>query len=298
MIARRDKKCFLAATLVHAALVVVLLVGPGFLSSKPPALPLLDYIPDELVDAALNRSGAPGVAARPAPEPPAPEPPKAEVAPPPPTPPKAVKAPAPEPEPEPLKPLPKANSFTVPETKKAPPKTPPKTEAKSTPTKSSPKINTKLVTRNDSSAAKQREAERKQREQATKEWQNKLNETGKSLRENLSDSITVETPGRDGSGPSVGNWAQVVHSIYDRAWIEPSSASDARAAAKATITIARDGAVVSASLTSPSGNAALDQSVRAVLDRVRQLPAFPAGAREERRTVIINFKLLANRLPG
>jgi TonB family protein len=297
MIARRDKKCFLGATLLHAGLVIVLLVGPGFLSSKPPAMPLLDYIPDELVDAALNRGGTPGAAARPTPPPPAPEPPKAEVPPPAPMPPKAVKTPEPEQIPEPPKQAPKA-TFTVPETKKAPSKTQPKTEAKSPPTKTSPKVSTRLITRNDSATTKQREDDRKQREQQTKEWQKKLDETGKSLRENLSDSITVETPGPGGGGPSIGNWAQAATSIYDRAWIEPSSASDARAAAKATITIARDGTVVSASLSSPSGNAALDQSVRTVLNRVRQVPPFPAGAKEDRRTIVINFKLLANRLPG
>jgi TonB family protein len=65
-----------------------------------------------------------------------------------------------------------------------------------------------------------------------------------------------------------------------------------------TVTIARDGTVISASLTSPSGNAAFDQSIRAALDRVRQVPPFPPGAREDRRTVIINFNLLAKRLPG
>lgn len=297
MIPRREKKCFLGSALLHAALLVVLFVGPAFLTSKPPALPLLDYIPDELVDAALNRGGNPGAAARLAPPPPAkaPEP----VQPPPPQPKPQVKPAEPEPTPEPPKPMPKADSFKLPDNKKTPPKTAPKTEAKAPPTKSLPKVNTTLIVKNSDQIAKQREAERKAAEKAAKEWQNKLNETGKNLSRNLSDSISVEvTPGPGGGGPSVGNWAQVVHSIYDHAWIEPSGAADGRGTAKATIIIARDGSVISASLTSPSGNAALDQSVRTVLDRVREVPAFPAGAKEERRTVVINFKLIANRLPG
>ncbi|NJN06256.1 MAG: hypothetical protein HC814_07675, partial [Rhodobacteraceae bacterium] len=74
MIDRREKKCFLGATLLHAVLLVVLVVGPGFLSSKPPALPVLDFIPDEVVDALLHGGGSPRVTTPPPVAPPAPTP--------------------------------------------------------------------------------------------------------------------------------------------------------------------------------------------------------------------------------
>lgn len=298
MIPRREKKCFLGSALFHAALLVVLLVGPAFLSSKPPPQSVINYIPDEVVDAALSRGGTP----RPTPAaalPAAPTPPqRAEpVSPPePPQPKPPVKASEPEPVPDPPKPLPRTETFKVSE-KKAPPKKTASTPAP--PKKSQTKVNTTVVIRNADQNAKQKAADLKATEDAAKKLRDTISQTAKNLRNGLSESVSVEvTSGPGGGGPSVANWAQVVHGIYDRAWIEPSNATDGRTTAKATITIAKDGSVVSASLTSPSGNAALDQSIRTVLDRVREVPAFPAGAREERRTITIKFNLLGQRLPG
>jgi len=209
MIDRRQKKCLLGSALFHGVLLLVLLVGPGFLTRKPPALPVIDYIPDEIVDALLHGGGNPRVTTPPAPPPPAPEPPKAQPQP-------QVKAREPEPVPVPPKPVPKADTLKVVETRKTQPKPTPKAET-TKPVKSTPKISTRIVTRNDSQLTKQREAERKAREKATKDRLNSINTISKSISRNLSDSVSVEVPGP--GGKSVANWAQVVHSIYDRAWV-------------------------------------------------------------------------------
>jgi colicin import membrane protein len=289
MMDRRHKKCLLGSALLHAVLLLVLLVGPGFLARKPPALPVLDVIPARVVDQLLAGGGNPAVTA----PPPPPAPPVVQPLPRP----EPVKTREPEPPPPPPRPAPSPKALPVPEVKKAPPKTETKTESRNDPSpKTLPKVSTKLVTRNPEAQVRQREAERQAALEAAAERARRLERSRESLSRRLSDSVSVEVPGPGGA--SVANWAQLVQSLYDRAWIEPAGAGDGRAAAQVSVTIARDGTVISASLTSPSGNAALDQSIRAALDRVRQVPPFPPGAREERRTVIINFNLLAKRLPG
>ena len=92
---RLQKKCFVASAGVHALLLVILLVGPAFLTSKSKLdnSPILDVIPGKLIDAAFSGGGNPN--GRPPPPAP-PEPPQ-----------RAVTPPAPAPEPDPPKDEPK-----------------------------------------------------------------------------------------------------------------------------------------------------------------------------------------------
>src|SRR6266404_2711288 len=75
---RTQKKCFIASAGFHLLLVVVLFVGPAFLSrrSKPDNLPVLDFVPFKTVDSAMSgggdRNARPTVATPPAPLPPQP----------------------------------------------------------------------------------------------------------------------------------------------------------------------------------------------------------------------------------
>ncbi len=82
---------------------------------------------------------------------------------------------------------------------------------------------------------------------------------------------------------------------YDEAWIAPDDTATDDAVARASITIARDGDVVSARIIQPSGDAQVDRSVRAALDRVTMLLLFPDGSRDKERTYIIRFNLKAKR---
>ena len=90
------------------------------------------------------------------------------------------------------------------------------------------------------------------------------------------------------------NYSQLVWSIYYQAWQAPQERA-ANQTAKVEIVIARDGKVVSAKITSKSGDTVVDKSVLQALDRVRRLPAFPAGATDETRTFNLNFNLKPKR---
>src|SRR6516165_793109 len=90
---RLQKKCVIASAGFHLLLVLILFVGPGFLSSKSttPDLPILDFVPIKTVDELVSGGGertakpppAPLEAPKPTPpEPPAPQPPKPDPEPP------------------------------------------------------------------------------------------------------------------------------------------------------------------------------------------------------------------------
>ena len=59
---RLHKKCFIVSAGFHLFLALILVVGPAFLSSKSRLedMPVIDFVPSKLVDAAVM---APGVAA-------------------------------------------------------------------------------------------------------------------------------------------------------------------------------------------------------------------------------------------
>ena len=296
---RLQKKCLLASTAMHSLLVVILVVGPAFLSAKkrPPDLPLLDVIPSRLVDAALFGGGNPK--AKP--------------------PPAAAQAEAPKPEPpreqtrQPRQPQPEPPRSQPPERQK-PVKPEPevvKSEtARISAEKSKPKISVSkdITTRSPKEVADQREKERQEearrrereltlaRQRAAKQIESRLSGAVKSLKENFSAGTTIEMPGP--GGEAYANYSQVVKSMYDRAWIDPEDVTDESATVQVKVVVNRDGTLKSDSIVQRSGIPALDKSVQNALDRVRQLPHFPDGAKEGERIFIINFNLKAKRLIG
>ena len=76
----------------------------------------------------------------------------------------------------------------------------------------------------------------------------------------------------------------------------PEGVTDDQATAIASVTILRDGTVREAHIISPSGNALADQSVEAVLRRVKQAVPLPDGAKENQRTIKIKFNVKAKLL--
>ena len=105
-------------------------------------------------------------------------------------------------------------------------------------------------------------------------------------------------PGPGGGGATYANYKQVVGSIYYQAWIVPDDVDADAATAVASVTIAKDGTVISATLTKSSGNRGVDRSVQATLDRVRYIAPFPEGAKESQRQFTINFNLKAKKAIG
>ncbi len=106
------------------------------------------------------------------------------------------------------------------------------------------------------------------------------------LQKQLSQPTQIEMPGD--SSVAYANYATVVKSVYDHAWTLPDSvAKDENITV--SVTIASDGAVISSSVVTPSGDAPADASVQRTLDRVKFVRAFPDGATEKERTYTINF---------
>jgi colicin import membrane protein len=286
---RLHKKCAIASAGLHALLVLILFIGPGFLSSKEkaPDMPLLDFVPVETVDALMSGGGNPN--AQPPPAQPNVQPQPVPAAPPPrppePTPqPREpeVRKPAPEPEPEPTKPQPAALEPTPAPKKK-------------------PQLTLKPVVRKGGESKAVREsAAREAREYSEyrKKLASAIGSTATGIPGSISSSTTIEFKGPGGGGIPYANWLQAVKSAYTHAWELPEGVTDDDATVATTVTIGRDGNVISARITRRSGNSAVDESVRATLDRVTYAAKLPRDAKEDRRTVTINFNVRAKRLAG
>jgi TonB family protein len=89
-----------------------------------------------------------------------------------------------------------------------------------------------------------------------------------------------------------------VKKIYSDAWVVPDSVTDDSATVTASVTIARDGEVLNATIVVRSGNAEVDDSVAATLRRVRFAVPLPKGETESQVTVRIKFNVKAQRLLG
>ncbi len=292
---RFEKKCLIASLALHGLLCLILLVGPAFLSSKGKDmdLPVLEVVPDKTTDLPFSGGGNPN--AKPQAAPPRVDPPQPQPATKPPQPVTRqpdLKSPPDQPareqeskrEPDAIdrkreqsKPEIKVESRIV---KRFPNKTPDKTTTKK---------------EEDDSTAKAR-AEVAARRRTAQQLLARINGSSERLSENLSPGATIEPLGP--GGEAYANYAQVVKTYYDRAWIDPEEVSEDAATVKVKVVIARDGAVISDAIITRSGIASLDKSVENALKRVRQLPPFPEGAKEAQRTFVINFNLKAKRLLG
>jgi TonB family protein len=278
---RLQKKCVLATAGFHLLLLVILFVGPAFFWSreKLDTTPVLDMIPADLVDSATTGMQnaqppppAPAVVTppQPTPQPPTPAPPvvKPEVTPPAPTPTPTLTE--------------RVEKFFKPAEEKP---TPAPTENQP----HTPKINltpvTRVVPKNSSTTAKTAPDNSKVVASALR-----------ALRSNLSAPTTVAPVGN--SSKAAANYAQVVKSVYEQAWMPPGETASDDANVKVRVTIASDGRVISAQVIGPSGDASVDRSVQNTLDRVTDIEPFPDGSTDTERTYIINFNLKAKRLLG
>jgi protein TonB len=268
---RTQKKCVVASTGLHLLLVLILFIGPAFLSSNQESenRPLIDFIPLKTIDEALSGGGNPNARAQqPIAQPPAPQPQRV--------------APQPVRQPAPPKPL---------EREPEPPK--------KQPAKDLPDISLKKLTRRETSKpAKQKSVApsnaraNAQQTQLAKAAQNAV----QNIRQGISSSTSVELSGPGGGGVPYANFNDSIKKIYTEAWLVPDGVTDDSATATASVTIARDGTVLNAHIISRSGNALADESVQAVLRRVTRAVPLPDGAKESQRTVTIKFNVKAKLL--
>lgn len=290
---RLQIKCYTASAGVHLLLLVVLLVGPAFFVAPPKDeyrtdMQLLTFVPMMTTDRDASGGGNPNAA----PPPPAPE-----ITPPAPPAPRQPDPPPP-PAPEP----PRARPPEPPPQVRPDPQRPPSPEPDVTnvrPERALPRVNLTLTERrttpDTSRAEQQREAAR---ERAARERERQIASAVSGLRQNLSGRTEVGVFGPGGGGPTYANFRQTVMTVYFNAWDPPPGIAEDKAITHASVTIARDGRVVTARITKPSGNAAVDASVRRALDRVKFVAPLPAESREAERTVPLVFDLTAKRDQG
>ena len=265
---RLQKKCLIASAGLHLLMLAILFVAPAFLS--PPMAQnfnMLEIVPPIMTDLAVAPGGGipeakPPVTAKP--QPTVKEPPKEIVRP-------------PKPEPESVKPL--ENKPHKPDVSLKPVVRPPR----NTPVKPPP---------TDSSQTERDPA----RDQA-KEFAKAAQSAARSIRTESSSRTTVVMPQGNG-GPAFANYKDVLASIYYQNWEEPDDTSVDSGTVVASVTVSRDGKVVSASITKSSGNRAVDRSVEATLNRVKFIAPFPDGTSDEQRTFTINFNAKAKQKTG
>lgn len=280
---RLQKKCFVASAGTHLLLVLILFIGPAFLSAKNTKsqdVELLNFIPPRTVDAlvAPNPGGAP--IQRQQPQPAAAQPPPVSESKPPPTPVQKNQEPA-----------------KVPDNKKD-------TESlELKPHKPRlPEVSTTLKTRRPSSKEKQPEkSDSRERETADNRRiaAAAFARATSTLDKGLSTSTSVHFGDGigGGTGAAYANFLQALKTVYTEAWNVPDGADD-DATITTSVTIAKDGTVIRSSITRRSGNAIADASVQLTLDRVRHAVPLPDDAKEDQRTVTVTFSVKAKRLLG
>lgn len=259
----------------HLLLLVILFVGPAFLSSRDKSddSPVLDFVPMKTIDAALSGGGNPNATPpppvpQPQPQPPAPQP---QASPPPPQP-QPVKEIVRTPEPS-LDPVEKKREL--------------------------PKVSLKTVVRRQTTTAKSTSSNTDAEARADAKRREAFKSALSNLREGLSSGTSVVMPGPGGGGPTYAGYNMEVQRIYkqhyDRALLVAGDIADEQTSVQATVTIERSGTVMSARILIPSKNPALNKLVQRVLDDVTFLRPFPEGAKDPERTLNIVFDLKPKR---
>lgn len=292
---RLEKKCVLGATTMHALLLLALLVGPAFFTRKQEPLDIqeITFVPSILTDAMMSNPGgaSPGGQTHTPPQP-QPQQPIAQPQPPTPEPPTQEEVV----EPEPVKP-------SKPQPKTAEPDEPKISDRESDKVqKPKPKqvvVSNKKVSlaNRNTSTSKPTTAKSNTSASNNSALASALRSTRSNLGSGLSSGTDVRMPAGQGggSGASYANYAQEIQrrykAAYDRQLQVAGDIAEGSAQVETSIVILRDGTVLNSSIVRPSGNAELDKLTRRVLDSVRDLPAFPAGATDSRRTFNIIFDL-------
>jgi TonB family protein len=295
---RLQQKCAIASGGFHLLLVVILVIGPAFLSSKSQSdnRPPLDVIPGKLIDDLFSGGGNPnGTPPPPAPIVPRPRPvvqpaPQPEPV----KPPEPVNVRAPQPRPEPVEevkpPKPDPNSLETNDDHKRK-----KPEVSTTPIVHRTDTNKTAKTHSTTPSA---DNEERRMADARKRAADLIGATARNIGKDVSPGISMDPIGPGGGGEVYAPYDDAVRSIYWHAWTAPEDSASDQAVTKATVTIASDGSVLSAHIIKSSGDASVDKSVQRTLDRVTFIAPFPEGAKDKQRTYTINFNLKAKRLSG
>jgi TonB family protein len=262
---RLQKKCVIATASFHLLLLVILIVGPAFFNAKPKVddSRVLDVIPANLVDAAING----GVKN---PTPPAPVP---------------IVTP---PQPQPIQPAPKPIVQPAP----APQPAPVPVEIKP----HTPQVDLHVVTH----PAPKDSTPPKPKDDPQAKLRADLLKAAHDLQNKLSPPTAVVVPG-DG-GVAAANYAQAVKSIYYQAWNEqaamlPDDAVNDDANTIVSVTIGSDGTVINARIITPPSDARVAAAVQRMLEHVKFIAPFPPGMTDPEWSRNLKFNLKTKQMP-
>jgi TonB family protein len=279
---RLAKKCVIASSVLHGTLVLVLLVGPAFLPAEKPleAKQIIDFIPYKTLETSISGGGNPNVEQTiPQPTPPTPA--------------------RPTPAPQPRREEPTKREEPARQETKAEPKSEPKTEAKSEDTSWKPsskiKVNLKQTVRNTgSSTSRSTSTTSRSTERAQA-----LASAANSIDRGASSPVQIsEMRGPGGGGIPYAGFNDALVSAYMRAWLIPDDLASSSAKVKVTVTLRRDGTVISSRIQSRSGNSELDASVQRALDKVNFVAPFPDSEKSAQKTFWLEFDPRAKRMLG
>jgi len=272
---------------MHALLLLALLVGPAFFTKKEEPLDIqeITFVPSILTDSPLSNPGgaSPGGQTQtlPQPQPPTPEPPKQE------------EVVDPQPEMETKQPT----KAVEPDEPKVSDREAEKVQTPKPKPKQVVVSNRKVKLTDKTSSTAKPNTSNTSNTSNNSALASALRSTRGNLGSGLSSGTDVRMPPGQGggSGASYANYAQEIQrrykAAYDRALQAAGDIADGQAQVETSIVILRDGTVLNSSIVKPSGNAELDKLTRRVLDSIRDLPAFPSGATDSRRTFNIIFDL-------
>lgn len=281
---RLQKKCFIGATSLHCLLMLALAVGPGFFNKESEeSLNVITFEPGILTDEKISGGGSPRQAT----------PPQQPATPPTPTPPQPVAPPQTQAERvervETVKPeLEKVrrNDPDVVETK------PEKTQTREV------QISKKVVRLNkpNTQATSRNTSNTSSNSKANDALQKAIAQAGNNISSGIASSAKISmSDGPGGGGVSYANYAQEIQrrykAAYDRALQAAGDIADRPTSVETSVVILSNGTVVTSTILKTSGNTALDSLTRRVLDSIREVPPFPVGAKDSRRTFNIIFDL-------
>ena len=165
-------------------------------------------------------------------------------------------------------------------------------------------ISKTLITRKrDTSAAdkhakEEAQAQAKAADDARRRLAHQIGQIAEEMGNEVSGGTSIELKGPGGGGLPYANWKAGIKALYERAWLLPEGVVDDDAAALASVTIARDGKVLSATISRHASDPVVDRSVQAALDRVSTASPLPDTANESSRTITIKFSVRAKRALG
>ncbi len=284
----------MASAGVHLLLLSILLFGSAFLQSgdsTAPVHPIHVYDPSLVTDA-LTHGGSQNVPELPAPPPTPPAPPQQAQPAPPPTP--IVPTPPPQRQPQIPAPDPVVKPKRIDPVEEPRPEKTPRLTADDLKL-NKPSKNSKPPKNSTASNDKAREAADARKRQIAFTSAMRSISTGMSAHTSIESDLQA---GPGDGGPLSANYRDLVASKYTDAWTPPPDLDDDSATVVVSVTIDRDGNVMSGHITKHSGNAAMDRSIENTLEKVTFIEPFPAGSKDQQRTYTIKFNLQAKRSLG